>query len=87
MITRRDMAEKVAGYLRSQVSLDSLVDWMEQAIMEGELEGGKGDALRDVIARVGLIYVREFGLTVEDCRALLARIGYHLEVQLTELRF
>ncbi len=86
MITRRDVAEKVGGYLRTQVSLEELVDWAEQAIMEGEFEGEKENGLRDVIARLGLSDVKEFGLTMEDCRALMARIGYQLEVQLTDLR-
>jgi hypothetical protein len=86
MITRGDVAAKVEGYLRSQVPLDGLVDWAERAIMEEELEGGKGGALQDVIARLGLIDVREFGLTLEECRELMRRIGYRLEVQLTDLR-
>jgi len=86
MITRRDVAEKVEAYLRSRVSLDTLVDWAEHAIMEEEFDPGKGSALRDAIARLGLADVREFGLTVEDCRALLGRIGYQLEVRLTDLR-
>jgi hypothetical protein len=85
MITRRDVAEKVEGYLRSRVSLDTLVDWAEHAIMEEGFDPGKGCDLRDAIARLGIADVREFGLTIEDCRALLRRIGYQLDVQLTDL--
>jgi hypothetical protein len=82
MITRREVADRIEKYLRNQVSLDALVEWAENAIIEGE----RVPVLRDVIARLGLIDVREFGLTVEDCRSLLESIGYHMEVQLTDLR-
>ncbi|MBM4121797.1 MAG: hypothetical protein FJ249_04290 [Nitrospira sp.] len=81
-ITRRTVAEKLAAYLRHDLSLADLVAWAEDAMMEGDFDEKEATALRDVVARLGVADVRAFGLTWEDCEQLLARIGYSARVSI-----
>lgn len=81
-ITKRDVAAKIADYLRRETTLDELVDWAERAIMEGDLDEDGAGALSAVIARLGVADVRAFGLTWEDCQDLLRQIGYKANVEI-----
>jgi hypothetical protein len=36
MITRQTVAGKIAAYLQHSITLEQLVDWAENAVMEGE---------------------------------------------------
>lgn len=81
-ITRETVAEKIAAYLRHDLSLAELVSWAESALMEGEFDPDHFDTLRDVIARLGVADVRAFGLTWEDCEQMLARLGYSAQVNI-----
>jgi hypothetical protein len=82
-VTRKLVAEKLAGHLRHQISLPDLVDWAESAMMDGELEEEALPDIRDVVARLGLADVRAFGLTWEDCESLLKKLGYSARVEIT----
>jgi hypothetical protein len=78
-ITRQMVAEKIAGYLRHELTLEQLVDWAEQQVMEGEFES---QAVRNSVARLGLADVRAFGLTWEDCEHLLSDLGFAAHVNI-----
>lgn len=80
MITRQVVAEKIAAYLHREITLPQLVSWAEDAMMEGEFEEVDVEALRASIARLGVADVRAFGLTWEDCEAILDRLGYAARV-------
>jgi len=80
-ITKQTVAEKLAAYPRHELTLAQLVDWAEQALMDGELAEPDTEAIRDALARLGPVDVRVFGLTWEDCEALLARLGYRARVK------
>lgn len=80
-ITKQTAANKIAAYLRHEVTQGQLVDWAEDAVKEGEFAEGELEALRFVIPRLGLADVRAFGLTWEDCEELLARLGYRARVE------
>jgi cobyrinic acid a,c-diamide synthase len=79
-ITQQTVADKIAAYLRHDISLTELVDWAEEAMREGEFAERGMDAIRDVIARVGVADVRAFGLAWEDCEEMLRRLGYKARV-------
>jgi hypothetical protein len=79
-ITREDVAAKLRGYLRHELPLSDLVDWAERAMSDGEFDEKHFDAIRDAIAKLGLADVKTFGLTWEDCEALLKRLGYSVRV-------
>ena len=66
-VTRETVAEKLAAYFHHEISLAELVDWAETAMMEGAFDEPQMDALRDVVAHLGLADVRAFGLNWEDC--------------------
>ena len=80
----RGTAEKIAAYLRHEISLAQLVDWAENAMMEGEFAEGDLAALRNVVSRLGVADVRAFGLAWEDCESLLGELGYAARVDVVE---
>jgi cobyrinic acid a,c-diamide synthase len=80
-ITKQTVAEKLAAYLRHEITLAQLVDWAENALMEGEFSETDADAVRHVVSRLGVADVRAFGLTWEDCEQLLRRLGYRARVE------
>jgi len=82
LITRQSIAQKLAAYLRHEIPLAALVDWAERAMLEAEFDESESTALRDVIARLGVADVRAFGLTWEECDAMLRNLGFtaHVEV-------
>ena len=81
-ITKQIVADKLAAYLRHDISLSELVSWAEEAMMEGEFAENDMDAVSGVVARLGLADVREFGLTWEDCEQLLRQLGYAARVDI-----
>ncbi len=81
LIDKQGIAEKMAGYLRRDITLAQLVDWAERAIMDANFQEAEMDALRSVLSRLGLADVRAFGLTWEDCQDLLKQLGYCARVE------
>jgi hypothetical protein len=78
-ITRQNVADRLGAYLRRESSLEELVDWAERQMMDGEFES---TLVSDVVARLGLVDVRAFGLMWEDCRRLLKDLGYEADVRI-----
>ena len=78
-ITRQIVADQLSAYLHHQVSLEGLVDWAEQQIMDGEFES---TTVRDAVARLGVADIRAFGLTWDDCQRLLGDLGFAAQVQI-----
>ncbi len=81
MITREILASRLTGYLKREISLAELVDWAERAMMDEDFEKGAFEVVRDITSRLGLADVRAFGLTWEDCKQYLSRLGYRAEVE------
>ena len=79
-ITKKTVANKLAAYLQHKLSLAQLVDWAENALMEGEFSAREMSALKTVVARLGVADVRAFGLTWEDCEQFLHKLGYAARV-------
>jgi hypothetical protein len=78
-ITRQNVADKLASYLHHETSLEELVDWAEQQVMDGDFESS---TVRDVVARLGVADVRAFGLTWDECQRLLNELGYAAQVHI-----
>ncbi len=83
IVTREVVAEKLSDYLSHRITLAQLVDWAEETMRDGEIEAQHLEAIRDVVARLGLADVRAFGLTWEECEASLRRLGYRARVEVT----
>lgn len=82
MITKQAVADKIAAYLHHEISLAQLVDWAEDAMMEGEFDERDMEVLRTVVSRLGLADVRAFGLEWDDCEQLLRQLGYSARVDI-----
>jgi hypothetical protein len=85
MITRREVAIRLADYLQHRLTLKELVDWAERAMMEEEWEEGHEEVLRDILSRLGLADVEPFALTWEECEDYLSRLGYRVKVEVSEV--
>ena len=75
-ITKQTVADKIAAYLHHEMTLAQLVDWSEQALLDGELAERDAQTVSTVIARLGVADVRAFGLAWEDCEELLQKLGF-----------
>jgi len=85
MITRQILVKKLKEYLYHTITLDELVDWAEKVMMEEELDPADFETLRDIVARLGLADVREFGLTWEDFEDIFSKLGYRISIDLSEV--
>ena len=80
-ITKQTVADRIAAYLQHAITLAQLVDWAEQALMDGELADRDAQTLSSVIARLGVADVRAFGLSWDDCEELLHKLGFSPRVE------
>ena len=80
-ITKQTAADKIAAYLHHDLTLTQLVDWAENAIMDGEFAEQDMTALRAVVSRLGVADVRAFGLAWEDCEELLGKLGFSPRIE------
>jgi cobyrinic acid a,c-diamide synthase len=81
-ITKQTVAEKIASYLRHDISVQELVSWAEDAMMDGEFDDHEATTIADAVSRLGVADVRAFGLTWEDCEQLLRQLGYTARVDI-----
>ena len=79
-ISREDVVQKLAGYLHGDIDQPGLVDWAEQAMMDGEFDNADNNLLSEIVGRLGLADVAEFGLRWQDCEEFLRRLGYRATV-------
>ena len=80
-ITKQTVADKIAAYLHHEITLAQLVDWAENALMDGELAERDTKTIASVIARLGVADVRAFGLAWDDCEELLHTLGFSPRVE------
>ena len=80
-ITKKTVADKIAAYLHHEITLAQLVDWSESALLDGEFPEQDTATISAVIARLGVADVRAFGLTWEDCEAVLCQLGFSAQVK------
>jgi hypothetical protein len=79
-ITRQIAAEQITGYLHGKISQAEPVDWAERAMMDAEFDEADTEVLSDIIGRLGLADVAEFGLRWQDCEEFLRPLGYRAKV-------
>ena len=85
IINKQKLMQKILDYLNQRISLDQLVAWAEQCMLEADFEEKHFEEIRDIIARIGVADVRAFGLTWEDCEAFLSRLGYRAQIEIVEV--
>ena len=81
-ITNQTVADKIAAYLHHRITLAQLVEWAENALMEGKFAEEDAATLSAVVSRLGVADVRAFGLTWADCEQLLGQLGYSARVEI-----
>jgi len=79
-VTRQITAAKIADYLHGKLSQAQLVDWAEHAMTNAQFDPIDSELLSDIVGRVGLADVAEFGLRWQDCEDFLRRLGYRATV-------
>ena len=82
IITKQTVADQIAAYLRHGITQAQLVDWAENALMEGEFDEKDAATISAVVARLGVADVRAFGLTWADCEELLAQLGFSARIEI-----
>ena len=80
-ITSADVVSRLTGYLHHELTLDDLVGWAEEAMMEAEFQEDRYQEIRDIVSRLGVADVRAFGPTWEDCEQYLRRLGCTVRVE------
>ena len=80
MITKKIIAYKLLSYLQNRLSLEDLVSWAENTLLEAHFEDDNFHTTRDVLAHVGLSDVKAFGLEWKDCGTIMEKLGFKLEV-------
>ena len=81
-ITNQIVADKLAAHLHHQFTLVELVDWAENALMDGEFDEKDAASISAVVARLGVADVRAFGLTWADCEELLGQLGFSARIEI-----
>jgi hypothetical protein len=59
-----------------------MVDWAENMICEAEYDENDFELIKEILSRLGLADVKEFGLSWGDCYSYLTRLGYQVEVNI-----
>ena len=80
-VTRQTVADKLAAYLHGQVSQADLVAWAERTMLDTDFDEHDAELLAEVVGRLGLADVAEFGLRWEDCENFLHKLGYRTHVE------
>lgn len=76
------VADRISSYIQQKATLNELVDWAENALMEDHLEPDDASDIAAVLARLGVADVRMFGLSWEDCQELLGHLGFTTRVEI-----
>ena len=79
-IIRQTVADKITDYLHGKLTQAELVDWAERSMMDADFDETDTDLLTDIVGRLGLADVAEFGLRWQDCEEFLRRLGYRAKV-------
>ena len=82
IITKQTVADQIAAYLRHRITQAQLVDWAENAMMEGQFDEKDAAAISAVVSRLGVADVRAFGLTWADCEELFGRLGFSARIEI-----
>lgn len=81
MITRQTVSEKLLAYLNNQLPLDQLVNWAEQAMVEGGFTPDSDiDLLVDMVMYLAGADRPQFPLTWDICSAFMNHLGMPVKV-------
>jgi hypothetical protein len=84
VVTRKQLAQKLTDYLFHRITFSDLVDWAEFVIMDAEFEEQHFELIRGILMRLGVADVKAFGMTWEDYEDFLSKLGYRINLTVTE---
>ena len=84
IVSRKMLSGMLIKYINREIDLSNLISWAEEMIKDADFENGYFELLRDILARIGLADVREFGLNWDDCYDYLHSLGYDVRVEVFE---
>jgi len=85
VITKKILVDKLMQYINRQIDLGALVSWSEDMMQEAEFDDKDLSLIRDILSRIGLADVREFGLSWDDCYDYLHKLGVEVKIELLEV--
>jgi hypoxanthine phosphoribosyltransferase len=80
VLMRGAILQQFNAYLNHETTPSELVDWAQETLARGDLSPDDEALLRDLVTRAGDPEDGKFGLTVEDFREFLNRLGHELWV-------
>jgi len=80
IITKQILAMNLLSYLQHKTTLSDLVNWAEDAFMEGDIQGEDPEVVREILAKLGLADVKAFGLFWDDGYEYMQKLGYVLKI-------
>ena len=81
MITKKIIANQLLSYLQHRLSLEDLVKWAEQGLMDGLYKDDSAHTVRNILSHLGLADVKAFGLEWKDCEKIMDLLGFKLKVK------
>ena len=79
LITAEVLADQIKAYLQHQLSLKELVDWAENAMMDGAFEETDDNMLCEITGRLGVADVKAFALSGEDFEQFLSQLEHGVQ--------
>ncbi|MEI6275754.1 MAG: hypothetical protein WCP08_07180 [Prolixibacteraceae bacterium] len=80
VITKQLLAVNLLSYLQHKTSLDDLVAWAENSLMDEKINEDDIEVIGSILARIGVADVKTFGLTLEECDEIMKNLGYELKI-------
>jgi hypothetical protein len=80
-ITKKILFNKFQLYLTHIITLNEFVDWAESSMMEDDFAENDFDKIRDIIAKIALADVKQFGLSWEDCENYISQLGFKVKLE------
>ena len=80
IITKQLLAINLLSYLQHKTTLIDLVNWAEDAVMQGDIQGEDPEVVREILAKLGIEDVKAFGLFWDDCYEFMQKLGYVFKI-------
>ncbi|HRE40538.1 MAG TPA: hypothetical protein PLG90_04320 [Ignavibacteria bacterium] len=77
-INKENIAEKILEYLQRKITFEGLVNWAENSIMNDEFDNTDLPIIKEIVGRIGLSDVKEFGINYDDLTDMLNKLNYEL---------
>lgn len=81
MITKEIIKQRIQDYLLLKINLQSLVDWAEESFMQAEFEEKDSAIISDILSKIGVSNVKNFGIQWHEWNEFLSMLGYEVKLE------